>query len=187
MSIYKKLSKMGGDLSIDKKLYLLLNTERYRSGQYKTEDLGEGMAVIYQVIWGWWKPRFVLNHSAKTAFEFMDSHEHLVTVTTDDIDFDSLNDLPEDVIEVAKCLSIHFPSFIRGFHNGVAQVDWQLNPDGRYYMDDDGFGMTDDEEIEIYGFIDTEGRVLVKFRAIKDSSELETMRQEAEEKVKIRV
>jgi len=186
MSIYKKLSKMGGDLSIDKKLYLLLNTERYRSGQYKTEDLGEGMAVIYQVIWGWWKPRFVLNHNDKTAFEFMDSHERLVTVTTDDIDFESLKDLPEDVVEVAQCLSIHFPTFIRGYCNGVAQVDWQLNPDGRYYQDDDGYGMTDDEEIEIYGFIDTEGNVLVKFRAIKDSRELETMRKEAEEKVKMR-
>ena len=187
MSIYKKLARMKGNKSIEEKLYEVLQSNTYKSDLYKTEDLGEGMAVIYQVIWGWWKPRFVLNHSAKTAFEFMDSHEHLVTVTTDDIDFDSLNDLPEDVVEVAKCLSIHFPSFIRGFHNGVAQVDWQLKPDGRYYMDDDGFGMTDDEEIEIYGFIDTEGRVLVKFRAIKDSSELETMRQEAEEKVKIRV
>ena len=186
MSIYKKLSKMGGDLSVDKKLYLLLNAERYRSGLYKTEDLGEGMAVIYQVIWGWWKPRFVLNHNDKTAFEFMDSHERLVTVTTDDIDFESLKDLPEDVVEVAQCLSIHFPTFIRGYCNGVAQVDWQLNPDGRYYQDDDGYGMTDDEEIEIYGFIDTEGNVLVKFRAIIDSREQETMRKEAEEKVKMR-
>ena len=185
MSIYKKLARMKGNKSIEGKLYEVLQSNTYKSDLYKTEDLGEGMAVIYQVIWGWWKPRFVLNHSAKTAFEFMDSHEHLVTVTTDDIDFDFLNDLPEDVVEVAKRLSIHFPTFIRWFHNGVAQVDWQLNPDGRYYQDDDGYGMTDDEEIDIYGFIDTNGNVLVKFRAIKDSSELETMRKEAEEKVKM--
>ena len=71
--------------------------------------------------------------------------------------------------------------------NGVARVDWQLNPDGRYYMDDDGFGMTDDEEIEIYGFIDTKGNVLVKFKAIKDRKELEVMRKEAEEIVKDRI
>ena len=177
---------MIGVLCVNKKLYLLLNTERCRSGLYKTEHVGEGMAVIYQVIWGWRKPRFVLNN-AKTAFIFMDRNECLVTVTTDDIDFNSLKDLPEDVVEVAQCLSIHFPSFIRWFHNGVVQVDWQLNPDGRYYLDDDGYGMADDEEIEVYGFIDTNGNVLVKFRAIKESSELETMRQEAEEKVKIRV
>ena len=185
MSIYKKLARMKGNKSIEEKLYEVLQSNTYKSDLYKTEDLGEGMAVIYQVIWGWWKPRFVLNHSAKTAFEFMDSHEHLVTVTTDDIDFDSLNDLPEDVVEVAKCLSIHFPSFIRWYHNGVAQVDWQLNPDGRYYQDDDGYGMTDDEEIEIYGFIDTNGNVLVKFKAIQDRKELEIMRKDAEEKVKM--
>jgi hypothetical protein len=53
-------------------------------------------------------------------------------------------------------------------------------------MDDDGFGMTNDIEIEIYGFIDKEGNVLVKFRAIKDSSELETMRKEAENIVRNR-
>ena len=93
---------------------------------------------------------------------------------------------PDLMVEVAKRLSIHFPTFIRWFHNGVAQVDWQLNPDGRYYQDDDGYGMTDDEEIEIYGFIDTNGNVLVKFRAIKDSSELETMRKEADDIVRNR-
>ena len=80
-------------------------------------------------------------------------------------------------------MSFHFPSFIRAFRNGVAQVDWQLNPDGRYYMDDDGFGMTYDEEINIYGFIDTEGKVVVKFQTINDYKDLEKMRKEAEGKV----
>lgn len=185
MSIYKKLSKMGGNLSIDQKLYVLLNTDKYRNGLYKTSNLGEGMAVVYQVIWGWWKPRFLLNHNAKTAFEFMDSYQCLVTVTNEDIDWASLKKLPEEVIYRAECLSFQFPSFIRGFQNGVARVDWQLNPDGRYYMDDDGFGMTDDEEIEIYGFIDMQGNVMVKFKAIENRKELEIMRKEAEEKVKV--
>jgi len=45
--------------------------------------------------------------------------------------------------------------------------------------------MTDDEEIEIYGFIDTKGNVLVKFKAIQDRKELEVMRKEAEEKAKV--
>jgi len=50
-------------------------------------------------------------------------------------------------------------------------------------MDDDGYGMTADDEIEIYGFIDTKGNILVKFKAIKDWKELEVMRKEAEEKI----
>ena len=169
MSIHKKISKMSGNESYDEKLYQLLTTDRYRNRPYETNELGEGMAVINETMWGWWKPRFVLNHTAKTAFEFMDSNERLVTVTTEGIDFDSLKKLPEEAIERAECFSFQFPSFIRGFRNGVARVDWQLNPDGRYYQDDDGFGMTDDEEIDIYGFIDTNGNVLVKFRAIKDN------------------
>ncbi len=180
MSIYKKLSKMNGDGSVDEKLYRLINTDRYKSGQYRTDDLGEGMAVVYQVIWGWWKPRFVLNHNDKTAFELMDGNEYLVTVTQDDIDWESLKKLPEYVVDTARCLSFHFLSFVRGYRNGVARVDWQLNPDGRYYMDDDGFGMTSDIEIEIYGFIDRRGNVLVKFQAVENYADIDKLRKEAE-------
>lgn len=183
MSIYKKLGRIHSDKSTEEKLYEVLQSDTYKSNLYKTEDLGEGMAVLYQNIWGWYKPRFMLNHNIKSAFEFMDRYEYLITVTTDDINWASLKKLPEEAIYRAECLSFHFPSFIRGFRNGVARVDWQLNPDGRYYMDDDGYGMTADEEIEIYGFIDTKGNVLVKFKAIKDWKELEVMRKEAEEKI----
>ena len=154
MSIYKKLSKMVGYGSLEEKLYALLQTATYKTDLYRTWDLGEGMAVLHKSMMGWYKPRFLLNHNKKTAIEFMDSDERLVTVTENDINWTSLKKLPEDAVYVAQCLSFHFPSFIRGFKNGVARVDWQLNPDGRYYMDDDGFGMTDDVEIEIYGFID---------------------------------
>lgn len=107
----------------------------------------------------------------------------LVTVTQDDIDWDSLKELPEDVQRTARALSFHFPSFIRKFQNGVAEVSWQLNPDGRYYMDEDGYGMTDDEEVEIYGFIDQNAKVLVKFRNIKNYGELDTTRKIAEKKI----
>ena len=66
----------------------------------------------------------------------------------------------------------------------MAQVSWQLNPDGMYYRDEDGFGMTDDEEIEIYGFIDRQGRVVVKFMHINENwKRLEAMKMEAQTKV----
>ena len=32
-----------------------------------------------------------------------------------------------------------------------------------YYRDEDGFGMTDDEEIKLYGAIDRKGKVVKKF------------------------
>lgn len=180
MSIYKKLNKVGGSKDIEEKLYDLLQTDTYKSNLYQREDLGENMEVLDKDFHGWYKPWIVLNHNNKTAFLFMDDRERLVTVTEDDVDWDTLRALPEDAIMVAQDLWFHYPSFIMGYKNGVAEVQWQLNPDGRYYMDDDGFGMTSDREINIYGFIDVMGKVVVKFQAINDSDELDKMRKEAE-------
>ena len=175
------------DVLSETELYITLNDEKYKHGSYETRDLGEGMAVVNESMWGWWKPRYLLNHNTKCAYEFIDGNQCLLTVTEDDIDWESLKNLPEDAIGRARALSFHFPSFIRHFENGVAEVSWQLNPDGRYYMDDDGFGMTDDDEIEIYGFIDQNAKVVVKFKNINECyGELEKMRKEAEQIVKTR-
>ena len=184
MSIFQKISKMSGNESYNEKLYKLLNTDKYKENHYDTRDLGEGMAVINESVWGWWKPRFLVNHNTKCAYVFIDADERLLTITQNDIDWDSLKGLPQNALSRARALSFHFPSFIRSFKNGVAEVSWQLNPDGRYYMDDDGYGMTHDEEIEIYGFIDQNAKVVVKFRNIKDYGELDAMRQEAEETIR---
>lgn len=175
------------DVLSETELYMKLDDDEYKHGSYEIHDLGEGMAVINEIMWGWWKPRYLVNHNTRCAYEFIDSHQRLLTVTEDDIDWDSLNNLPEDAISRARALSFHFPSFIRDFKNGVAQVSWQINPDGRYYMDDDGFGMTDDEEITIYGFIDQTAKVLVKFKNINGRyAELDKMRKEAEKLIKSR-
>lgn len=42
---------------------------------YKTEDIGEGMALVSQVIMRYWKPRFLLNRAIKCAYKFMNSNE----------------------------------------------------------------------------------------------------------------
>lgn len=187
MSINDKISQMLGLESDDEKLYKLLNTDEYRKYPYEYEDLGEGMGVIGETMWGWWKHRFLINHNTKCAYEFMNKDQRLVTVTEDDIDWESMKNLPEYAIATARALSFHFPSFILHFENGVAQVSWQINPDGRYYMDEDGYGMTDDEEIEIYGFIDQNAKVVVKFRNINECyGKLDKMRKEAEDIIKSR-
>lgn len=185
MSTYKKIRKMLCNESPEEKLYKVLNTVEYKKRPYEYTDLDEGMAVIGETMWGWWKHRYLVNHNTKCAYEFMDKSQRLCTVTEDDIDWESLKELPEDARGRARELSFHSPSFIRKFKNGVAEVSWQINPDGRYYMDEDGYGMTDDEEIEIYGFIDQNAKVVVKFRNInEDYRELDKMRQEAEKIVK---
>lgn len=187
MNIYDKINRMAGEPgTYDEKLYRILQAPKYRKGIYEMNDLGEGMSIIHECINGWWKPRFLLNNEDKKAYEVMNGNQVLMLAEEEDIDWESLSDLPEEAVLTAQYYSFRFPSFVRRFYNGVSLVSWQLNPDGRYYMDDDGFGMTNDEEVEIYGFIDKEARVIVKFQAAGDD-DLAKLRAQAEQVVRDRL
>ena len=159
MGLNRLLKKLAPGETLEEALYKKLTEELY-----KTNDLGEGMGVVYQLINGWWKPRYILNNNTKTAFEFMSRGQYLMTVKEEDIEWSTLKELPEDVQNNARTQFAMYPTFVEGFSNGVARVRWQINPDGRYWMDDDGFGMTSDVEVEIYGYINKEGKVVGKFR-----------------------
>ena len=187
MSVTKKVNALNAaGKSIDEKLYMVLSAMDFTRNGYRVSELGGGMSVIEQVIWGWWKQRYLIDNKNCRAYEIMDGNMDFVNFTTDDIDWDSIKQLPENAKMRAREMSAQFPTFIREFRKGVAEVSWQLNPDGRYYMDDDGFGMTsDDEEITVYGFIDSEMNVLVKFQYIdKDWKRLDKMRRNAEKTLK---
>lgn len=107
MSIYDKINKLLGIESPEEKLYKVLNTDEYKERPYEYTDLGEGMGVIGETMWGWWKHRFLLNHNTKCAYEFMNSNQDLVTVTKDDIDWESLKNYPRTYrILLGICLSI---------------------------------------------------------------------------------
>ena len=151
------------EMSEEEKLYKKLSSPLYRDHPYEQRDLGEGMTMLNQVIGEYWKPRYLLDNEAKCAYEFMSIDEVLQIVTDEDIDWDSLKGLPQDAFDRAKAHSFHFPGHVYQYKNGVAEVEWQLNPDGMYYRDEDGFGMTDDEEINLYGSIDKKGKVVKKF------------------------
>ena len=186
MSVTKKVNALNAaGKSIDEKLYMVLSAMDFTRNGYRVSELGGGMSVIEQVIWGWWKQRYLIDNKNCLAYEIMDGNMDFVNFTTDDINWDSIKQLPENAKMRAREMSAQFPTFIRGFRKGVAEVSWQLNPDGRYYMDDDGFGMTSDEEITVYGFIDSEMNVLVKFQYIdEDWKRLDKMRREAEKTLK---
>ena len=165
-------------------LYVLLSSTRFNDWRYEIGELGEEISVIKQSIGGWWKQRYLMDENSFRAYEIMDEDMTFTNFTTDDIDWNSLESLPDYMIERARRLSALFPTFVSCFQNGVAKVSWQLNPDGRYYRDDDGYGMTDDEETTVYGFIDTEMNVLVKFQYIgNDWGRLKEMRCDAERKL----
>ena len=51
---------------------------------------------------------------------------------------------------------IRFRTSFRTRQDGWIML-WQVQPDGRYWADEDGFGMTNDEEIILYTFVDLNG------------------------------
>ena len=67
---------------------------------------------------------------------------------------------------------------------GVACVNWMLYPDGRYFGDEDGFGMEDNDEVNVSAYIDTECRVLVKFQDMEDPVKSRELYQKALSMVK---
>lgn len=167
--------------SYEEMLYKALPSLIHDKKVYRVKELGENIAVVQQLIWGWWKHRYLVDNYHCRAYEIMDESMDFVHFTHDDTDWASIEQLPDCAKLRARELSAQFPTFVRPFKNGVAEVGWQLNPDGRYYMDEDSYGMTSDEEITVYGFIDARMNVLVKFRYIgKDYGRLHDMRHEAE-------
>lgn len=143
-----------------REMYEMLRDWKYTESPYKKEDLGDDMWIVKQLMWDYWKSRYLVDERNRMAVEFMDKNCYLQTVSTDDIDMESLRGVPEKALLNAQLLDANFPTLVRDYSNDVAQVEWQLNPDGRYYMDDDGFGMTDDEEVTVYSFIDRKGKPL---------------------------
>lgn len=159
-------------------LYQELKSVFYGIRPYEKEDLGEGMALVNELRNGYWKPRYLMSHETGMAYEFMDSHCRLKTITTDDIAWETIDGFSDTIKERARTLDGYFPTIVHHYHNGMARVRWEINPDGRYYSDG-GFGETDDKEITLHGYIDRKGKPLIKFRFIKSSEEHEIMELEA--------
>lgn len=59
---------------------------------------------------------------------------------------------------------IRFRTSIETTPSGRFYMLWEVEPDGRFWGDEGGFGMEDDEETRLYAFIDDEGRFEGKFK-----------------------
>lgn len=143
-------------------------------------DLGEDMEVYAYSDGSRWRKYLMVDHREQKAYRLRNDCKwrHF---TTDDIDEASIESLPQKAKDNAHSLSISYPYSFGHFKNGVSEVEWQLIPDGMYFMDSDGYGMTDDVETPLYAMIDRHLNVLVKFRFInRDYDQLKVMRAEAE-------
>ena len=162
-----------------KELYIELQKSVYDNHPYhRMKDRGEGMEIVEEVISDYWRERFLINHLTKEAFEVMTRGLNLTFIKKEDVDWKGVESLENN--SNAYSFSAYYQRFAIGkFKNGVALVEWTLYPDGRYFMDEDGYGMEDNDESKLYGFIDTKAHVVIPFQA-KGWAELEKQRKKAE-------
>ncbi len=77
---------------------------------------------------------------------------------------------PEIVLNLMEGLRPCLPSSIHyrtEFHlqpDGTHLMVWEIQPDGRYWADEGGFGMEDDDEIRVYAYLNDTGDFLTPFR-----------------------
>ncbi len=166
-----------------KELYQELLKPKYDSRPYsRMKDWGDKMEIVEEVIDGYWRERFLVNHKSKEAYVMMNQDLTLPFISKEDVDWKGVEKLENN--SNAYRFSAYYQRFaVETFKNGVALVIWTLYPDGRYFMDEDGYGMEDNDESVLYGFIDTHGRVVVPFQA-KSWKELEKQRPKAERRAK---
>ena len=103
-----------------------------------------------------------------------------------DIDYDAISKECENGIDNAQAKAIRYAGLFRwdGFKDGLCAISWMLYPDGRYFADEDGFGMEDNDEEEVYVIIDTDLNIVEPFRPIKDvAAYLKDLRKNKRESV----
>jgi len=120
------------------------------------------MISFWSKAWGN-KHHIVVNTVLKKAYTIVNPDGDIVGFTKDDIDWNNVNQLEHNYD--AMNLHTSYAFGITDYKDGVAQVEWMLYPDGRYFADEDGFGMEDNDEVYICATIDTECRVVVKFKS----------------------
>ena len=135
---------------------------------YYHRDMGYGMLRFSNRSYGN-KQIFIVNPATKKVYPISEANGKLVGFTLDDIDWGNVNQLEHNG-DAKRLVADYGGLSIGDYQEVIARVDWMLYPDGRYFADEDGFGMEDNDEVNVSAYIDTECRVLVKFQDMDGKS-----------------
>ena len=149
---------------------------------YTCYGRGEGMYEC--TLTGNYVEKYLVNTRTKMVYKLVDFGGNVKAFTNDDVDYESVDKMEN--AGNAHTLVAHYHFSVGGFEDGVAMVTWTLFPDGRYFADEDGFGMEDNDETTIYAFIDTNCEVLIPFQDMDDRKYMKACQERAKEMVKKR-
>lgn len=129
---------------------------------------GDGIAFFYGE--GWRNYELYLANTLTGKIRNLSTTDGVLLVNDDEIDYDAIAKTCKYGFGNARAKAICYAGINRwgDFKDGLCAISWTLYPDGRYFADDDGFGMEDNNEEVVYAIIDTELNIIEPFRPIKD-------------------
>ncbi len=157
-----------------KELYKTLSSDFKAEKNFYFADRGEGMMQ------GCEKDTnrvFLVNNNTKEAWELIAANSRFSLWDASAVVIAAAVALPYKARRNAMELRAPYYFGINEFKDGVAYVSWTLQPDGRYYADEDGFGMEDDDEITLYAYIDSSANILIPFQPMNDNLKVRYRKQ----------
>lgn len=118
--------------------------------------IGEGMLWIGDSH----GPLFFANSLTGKARQLLDEGSHLVGFEDKDFDWEKLKSVKHTYDLNRKYVDYGGLGRYDDFRDGVCSLCWMLYPDGRYFADEDGYGMEDNEEENVSCVIDCDLRIV---------------------------
>ena len=109
------------------------------------------------------KQEILANTETGKAWLLVNAKGRLVGFRKKDIDYEAISKCENNHNAYTRMVEYGGLSRWRDFENGVCIICWTLYPDGRYFADEDGFGMEDNKELTVYAVIDKNMKVLKPF------------------------
>ena len=128
-------------------------------------NIGENMAVYN----GEGKSFTVINKKTGEARMFVSASGELLAADNE-IDIEAIKgECPN--FNGSKVVEYWFGRY-SNFKNGICALCWTISPDGRYFADEDGFGMEDNDEKNVYCIINKKMEIIVPFQPMNDVEEM---------------
>lgn len=150
--------------------------KRKEYADFYLQDLGEGM-IRFRSKGSGNKHYILVNTSLKKMYTLVKADGEIVGFTREDVDWDNIDGFENNGAERMLLAQYYFG--VDKYENGIARISWMLYPEGRYFADETGFGMEDNDQVMVYAYIDKECNVLVKFQNMESPEKQKELYQQA--------
>lgn len=111
--------------------------------------------------------RYLVNELTGKARQ-ISSPGFLVGFSDDEIDFATIDQLPHSHNAHPRRVDYGGIGRWNDCSHGLIALSWTLYPDGRYFADEDGYGMEDNDELAVYCVMNDNLEVVRPFTVVPD-------------------